>query len=94
MICSTIATSSLEEIARASPGQSKWFQLYIYKDRFVQRHYEFVSFVSSSAVTTQLLRRVEACPDFKAIVLTVDTPYFGKRRADVLNDFAVPTHLR
>lgn len=30
---STIATSSIEEVARAAPNGVKWFQLYIYNDR-------------------------------------------------------------
>ncbi len=34
-ILSTIATSSIEEVAEAAPGAEKWFQLYIYKDRKV-----------------------------------------------------------
>jgi (S)-2-hydroxy-acid oxidase len=32
-ILSTIATSSIEEIAEAAPNGTNWFQLYIYKDR-------------------------------------------------------------
>lgn len=31
---------------------------------------------------------------FKAIALTVDTPLFGLRRADVRNKFALPGHLK
>ena len=34
-ILSTIATTSIEEIAEAAPGVIRWFQLYIYKDREV-----------------------------------------------------------
>lgn len=44
MIASTIATSTLEDIAGAADGP-RWFQLYIYKDR---------------AVTTDLIARAEA----------------------------------
>lgn len=32
-ILSTIATSSIEEIAHAAPNGLKWYQLYIYRDR-------------------------------------------------------------
>lgn len=32
-ILSTIATSSIEEVAAAAPKAIKWFQLYIYNDR-------------------------------------------------------------
>lgn len=31
---STISTSSIEEVAEAAPDATKWFQLYIYKDRY------------------------------------------------------------
>jgi (S)-2-hydroxy-acid oxidase len=76
-VLSTIATTSIEQIAKATPNSQKWFQLYIYKDR---------------EITKQLIRRVEAC-NFKAIVLTVDTPVSGIRRADVRNKFNLPKHL-
>lgn len=35
-VASTVATSSLEEIAAASPGL-KWFQLYVFKDKGITR---------------------------------------------------------
>jgi (S)-2-hydroxy-acid oxidase len=44
-------------------------------------------------VTQNLVNRAERC-GFRAIVLTVDTPYFGLRRADVRNRFALPNHMR
>lgn len=44
MVASTIATCTLEDIARASSGP-RWFQLYVYKER---------------AVTTELVARAEA----------------------------------
>lgn len=75
---STIATSSIEEVANAAPDGIKWFQLYIYNDR---------------EVTKNLVLRAEKA-GFKAIALTVDTPLFGIRRADVRNKFTLPSHLR
>ncbi|CAH0722671.1 unnamed protein product, partial [Brenthis ino] len=75
---STISTSSIEEVAKAAPNAIKWFQLYIYNDR---------------EVTRQLVLRAEKA-GYKAIVLTVDTPVFGLRRADVRNKFALPKHLK
>ena len=75
---STIATSSIEDIAQQVPDVVRFFQLYIYKDR---------------EVTIQLLRRAEAS-GFTALILTVDTPFFGKRRADNRNRFKLPTHLK
>ncbi|KAL0895619.1 hypothetical protein ABMA27_011710 [Loxostege sticticalis] len=75
---STISTSSIEEVAEAAPKAVKWFQLYIYKDR---------------EVTKNLVLRAEKA-GFKAIALTVDTPLFGLRRADVKNKFTLPQHLK
>ena len=74
---STIATSSIEEIATNVPDVLRFFQLYIYKER---------------DTTLQLLHRAEAC-GYKAIILTVDTPFFGKRLADNRNRFKLPPHL-
>ncbi|CAH2229897.1 hydroxyacid oxidase 1-like [Pararge aegeria] len=75
---STIATSSIEEVADAAPNAVKWFQLYIYNDR---------------EVTRKLVMRAEQA-GFKALALTVDTPLFGIRRADIRNKFTLPSHLR
>ncbi|XP_053601814.1 2-Hydroxyacid oxidase 1 [Plodia interpunctella] len=77
-ILSTIATSSIEEVAQAAPKATKWFQLYIYNDR---------------EVTKSLVARAEKA-GFKALVLTVDTPLFGIRRADIRNQFTLPPHLK
>lgn len=65
-------------MAAAAPDTIKWFQLYIYKDR---------------SVTEKLIRRAEAA-GFKALVLTVDVPTFGIRRADIRNHFQLPSHLQ
>ena len=75
---STIATTSVEEIAEGVPAGLRFFQMYIYKQR---------------DVTIQLLRRAERA-GFKAVLLTVDTPFFGKRRADNRNKFKLPPHLK
>lgn len=75
---STLSTSSIEEVASAAPTTDKWFQLYIYKER---------------ELTKKLVRRAEK-GNFKAIVLTVDAPVFGPRRADVKNKFQLPKHLK
>ncbi|XP_001649576.2 peroxisomal (S)-2-hydroxy-acid oxidase GLO3 [Aedes aegypti] len=74
---STISTSSMEQVATGTPGSPKWFQLYIYRDR---------------KLTESLVRRAEKA-GFKAIVLTVDAPMFGLRRADMRNKFSLPPHL-
>lgn len=76
-ILSTLSTTPLEEVAAAAPNTTKWFQLYIYKDR---------------SLTESMVRRAEKA-GYKAIVLTIDAPYFGARRADARNKFKLPPHL-
>ncbi len=44
-------------------------------------------------MTANLVKRAEKA-GFKAIVLTVDAPLFGKRLADVRNKFKLPPHLK
>ncbi|KAL1140085.1 hypothetical protein AAG570_000017 [Ranatra chinensis] len=75
---STLSTSSIEEVAAAAPDTIKWFQLYVYKQRDITRDF---------------LTRVEKA-GFKAIVLTIDTAAFGKRYADVRNQFKLPPSLK
>ncbi|KAH0719811.1 hypothetical protein KY284_004841 [Solanum tuberosum] len=76
MTLSSWGTSSVEEVASTGPG-TRFFQLYVYKDR---------------NVTIQLVRRAERA-GFKAIALTVDTPRLGRREADIKNRFNLPPHL-
>lgn len=65
-------------MARHAPDTHKWYQLYISKDR---------------ELTKSMVRRAEA-NNFEAIVLTIDAPMFGIRRADVRNKFQLPPHLQ
>ncbi|XP_076339476.1 2-Hydroxyacid oxidase 1-like isoform X1 [Tachypleus tridentatus] len=78
MTLSTIATSSIEEVAEAKPNGLLWFQLFIHRDR---------------KVTEELVRRAENA-GYRAFVLTIDTPVFGLRLADARNKFSLPRHLR
>ncbi len=75
---STIATSSIEEIKTGAGNGLHFLQVYIYKDR---------------QVTVSLIQRAEQA-GFKALLLTVDTPFFGKRRADNKNRFKLAAHLK
>lgn len=77
-ILSTIATTSIEQVAQVAPNAIKWFQLYVHKDR---------------SLTASLVQRAEAA-GFKALVLTVDTPALGSRLADRVNQFELPEHLQ
>ncbi len=54
-----------------------WFQLYVYKDR---------------GLTRNLVQRAEAA-GCKALVVTVDSPYLGRREDDVRNRFHLPANL-
>lgn len=72
-VMSTAATSTLDDV-RAAAGPSRWFQLYMLKDR---------------ALVLDLLRRV-ADGGFKVLELTVDTAVGGRRNRDIRNGFTLP----
>jgi 4-hydroxymandelate oxidase len=73
---STMSTRSMEEVATAAPDATRWFQLYVQRDRGLTR-----SFVERAAAA-----------GYGAIVLTVDLPVFGYRERDLLSGFRRPTH--
>ena len=58
-------------------GGLRWFQLYVYKDR---------------GLTKSLVERAEAA-GYTAIQLTVDAPVWGRREADIRNNFHLPDGL-
>ncbi|OLY83947.1 Peroxisomal (S)-2-hydroxy-acid oxidase GLO5 [Smittium mucronatum] len=83
---SSISTASIEEVGDAAKAlvgtdpsfrDMRWFQLYIYKDR---------------SKTLNLIQRAtkSGC---KAIIVTVDTPYLGRRLPDIREPFEMPAHL-
>lgn len=76
-VASTLATTTLEDVAAAAPGGPRWFQLYVHKER---------------AFTASLVARAKAA-GYRAIAVTIDTPVLGRRCADVRNDFALPEGL-
>ncbi|KAH0455670.1 hypothetical protein IEQ34_015702 [Dendrobium chrysotoxum] len=75
----TLSTFSTSSFEEVSSTGSgiRFFQLYVLKDR---------------NVVAQLVRRAERA-NFKALVLTVDTPVPGHREADVKNRFVLPPSL-
>ena len=75
MVASTLATTSLEDIA--ATGVTRWFQLYVQKDR---------------GFTRELIARAMAS-GYTAIVLTVDTPFIGIRYSEMRNRFQLPEGL-
>ena len=65
------------EEVAAAASGPLWFQLYVYKDR---------------DATVDLIRRAEAA-GCQALVLTVDAQVWGRREADVRNQFKLPDGL-
>jgi L-lactate dehydrogenase (cytochrome) len=76
-VLSTMGTTSIERLADAAPGGSKWFQLYLWRDRQASR--DFVTRAWESG--------------YEALVLTVDTPIAGPRLRDVRNGLTIPPSL-
>jgi 4-hydroxymandelate oxidase len=77
-VVSTAATYSVEDVAEAAPDGLRWFQLYCYKDR---------------GVTRALVERAAAA-GYRALCLTVDAPFVGRRERDMRNRFGLPPGLR
>ncbi len=74
---STLSTVSLEDVGAAC-SKTKWFQLYMYRDR---------------GITIDLIERAAAA-GYSAVMLTVDTPRLGRRERDFRNAFGLPEGMR
>ena len=74
---STMGTTSPEDLARAVPSGSRWFQLYLWRDREASR---------------ELIGRARES-GYRVLMLTVDTPVAGERLRDVRNGLTVPPKL-
>ena len=77
MMLSSWSTTSIEDVAAVSGSGLRWFQLYVYRDK---------------DLTRDLVLRAERS-DYKAIVVTVDTPVVGRRLEDARNGFNLPPRL-
>jgi isopentenyl diphosphate isomerase/L-lactate dehydrogenase-like FMN-dependent dehydrogenase len=77
MILSTSATMRPEPVAAAAPGSSRWFQIYVFRDRGV----------------TQALIDEACASGYSALVLTVDVPILGRREGAIRSGFHVPDEL-
>jgi 4-hydroxymandelate oxidase len=75
MVVSTRASTTLEDIAAAAPELALWFQVYVLRDR---------------EWTADLVARAAAA-GYRALVLTGDTPFVGRRWRDAANGFVLPT---
>jgi len=87
MTLSTFSTTPLEEVIKAGeefkreegvPPPEYWMQLYCFQNR---------------KTSESLIRRAEAA-GYKAVVLTVDTPYLGRRHHELRNKFKLPPNVR
>ncbi|MEJ7749183.1 MAG: alpha-hydroxy acid oxidase, partial [Candidatus Limnocylindrales bacterium] len=76
-IASTMSTCSMEEVAEAAPGHTRWFQLYTQAD---------------PGRTRSLVERAAAA-GYGAIVLTVDLPLLGYRQRDKRSGFELDVAL-
>lgn len=77
MCLSTLATASPEEVAAAAPGGARWFQLYCFRD----------------PGATQALIDQATGAGYRALVVTVDAPYPGRRERDLRSGFQIPAEI-
>jgi L-lactate dehydrogenase (cytochrome)/glycolate oxidase len=74
---STMGTTSIEDVAAATPIGRNWFQLYLWKDRD-----------RSMALVDRAARA-----GFDTLLVTVDVPVAGARLRDVRNGMTIPPTL-
>ncbi len=74
---STMGTTSIEDVAAATPGGRNWFQLYMWKDR--ERSMALVDRAAAAGYDT--------------LLVTVDVPVAGARLRDVRNGMTIPPRL-
>lgn len=77
LMCASTLSTRSLEEIAEAGAGPRWFQLYIYRDR---------------DLTRDLVRRAEDA-GYGAIVVTVDSPVWGRRERDVRNDFQLPEGL-
>jgi isopentenyl diphosphate isomerase/L-lactate dehydrogenase-like FMN-dependent dehydrogenase len=74
---SSLATAGPADVAAAAPDGTRWFQLYVFRDRGVSRN--LVQAATESG--------------YEAIVITVDMPVLGIRERDVRSQYVIPDAL-
>lgn len=75
---SSFATHSLEEVAEVGHHEPNVLQLYLFEEK---EH------------SKKLIQRAKKA-GFKAVFLTVDTPFLGRRNQEIRNQFKLPPHLK
>jgi isopentenyl diphosphate isomerase/L-lactate dehydrogenase-like FMN-dependent dehydrogenase len=73
MCLSTFSTVGAGELAEAVPDGTRWFQLYVFRDR---------------GVTTAMVDAAVA-GGYEALVVTVDLPVLGRRERDLRSGFVI-----
>lgn len=74
---STMGTVDPETLAETAPDSSRWFQLYVWKDR----------------VASETLIQRAADSGMDTLMLTVDTPVAGHRMRDIRHGMTIPPQL-
>ena len=74
---STMGTTAIEDVAAAAPDATRWFQLYVSRDR---------------ELSTSLMHRAREA-GYSALMLTVDVPTGGSRLRDARHGFSFPPRL-
>jgi 4-hydroxymandelate oxidase len=77
LVLSTRSTARVEDVAAAGGDGPRWYQVYVLQDR---------------SKTEDQVKRAAAA-GFRALVLTGDTPYLGRRLRDVRNAFEIPANV-
>lgn len=77
MCLSTLATSTPAEVAAAAPGAALWLQVYVFRDRGITR-----SLVDQAGES-----------GYRALVVTVDAPFLGRRERDFRTGFTIPAEM-
>ncbi|KAK5085312.1 hypothetical protein LTR05_004595 [Lithohypha guttulata] len=75
---SSFSTTTLEDVAEASGHNANVLQLYLFEEK---QH------------SIELIERAKKA-GYKAVLLTVDTPYLGRRNLEIRNQFKLPAHLK
>lgn len=75
---SSFATKTLEEVAEASGDIPNILQLYLFEEKEHSR---------------KLIQRAKKA-GYKAVFLTVDTPFLGRRNLEIRNQFKLPAHFK
>jgi L-lactate dehydrogenase (cytochrome) len=74
---STVGTTSIDEVAAVAPNATKWFQLYLWKDRNLS-----LKLIDNAARA-----------GYQSLIVTVDVPTAGNRVRDLRSGMTIPPQL-